>query len=629
VYIRSIKVKNFRTLQRESGVFEMEFDSKFQIIAGANNSGKSNLLRSLNLFFNGCMEEDKPYSKERDLPFHKGKHGSGSPINMEIEVDLYLEDDEIKRIKDLNKFVITQNIIRTKRLFKEGESNRYFVNTDGKFPIGKNLEKNLISRSTDPLAVLFKRIKFIFIPTHTDLNQKINELVADEILPSMMDGWGNKGLAEEIKNLKGEVDKLDVRIKEILKQKNTLITKKFRETISEFKEIQAGIPIEQFTLEVALKDDSLTDILSKRIDLRITDSSHNTIDSKGSGIQKIALITLLEYFSQNIEDMARYTNPFLIWAIDEPESFMQPKLQKKLREILEKVSLTHQIIISTHSPQLINIIKPLNVKLFYLATEPVSLTRKAGKTFFKKETRFYDGTQIDFIEKIKEHLGIEINDGWLLQNRNILFEGSGDILYFHSTFKGVMGHSLSASNISCDGATQMPPFVEFLSQKIANKKLSLLCLLDNDPPGREAHGKIKSKKFLKVIKTISLYLDEADDLNSNYPSMIEDLVIPEIFFLAATSFLKKKNSKLKFDNLSSTKFIVERVKMKRTPMPEFLDNYFDSVIKNYKKFTFTDLAVKYGLALEYEDIISKISSGTMDSYKKKYPKITPFLSQFE
>lgn len=629
MYIRSIKVKNFRTLQKESGVFEMEFDSKFQIIAGANNSGKSNLLRSLNLFFNGCIEEDKIYEKERDLPFHKGKYGTGSHVNMEIEIDLFLRDDEIRKIKDLNNYIFDKNIIRTKRLFKEGENNRYFANSDGKFPREKNLEKNLILKSTDPLAVLFRRIKFIFIPTHTDLNQKINELVADEILPSMVDGWGNKGLAEEIKNLKNDIDKLDVRISEVLKQKNILITKKFRETIAQFPEIQAGIPIEEFTLEVALKDDSLTDILSKRIDLRITDSSHKTIDSKGSGIQKLALITLLEYFSQNVEEMARYTNPFLVWAIDEPESFMQPKLQKKLREILEKVSLTHQIIISTHSPQLIDIIKPSNVKLFYLQTEPVTLTRKGGKTFFKKETRFYDATKIDFIEKIKEHLGIEINDGWLLQDRNILFEGSDDILYFHSTFKGIMGQSLPASNISCDGATQMPPFVEFLYQKIANKKLSLFCLLDNDPPGREAYKKIKSKKFLKSIKTISLYLEKDDELNDNYPSMIEDFAIPEIFFKATISLLKKKDSKLKLSKFTAAKFIKERKKMKRLPMPEFLDIHFDTVIKEFQGFTFKNLPIKYGLALEYEEIISRETPKIMNMYSARYIKITPFLLQFK
>jgi AAA15 family ATPase/GTPase len=46
MYIKRVSIKNFRTLLD----FEMELEEKFQIIAGANNSGKSNLLRVLNIF---------------------------------------------------------------------------------------------------------------------------------------------------------------------------------------------------------------------------------------------------------------------------------------------------------------------------------------------------------------------------------------------------------------------------------------------------------------------------------------------------------------------------------------------------------------------------------------------------
>lgn len=430
-----VKIKNFRTLQGDHASFEMSFDDKFQIIAGANNSGKSNLLRALNLFFNGITEKEERYSRKNDLPFHKGVYGTGSPVNTEIEVDIILEEGEIKRIKDLNRYILDGNIIRTKRIYKSSGELWCFLNNKR----GQH-EEDLIINSNNPIHVLFRRIKFIFIPTHADLTIKINDLVADEILPSMVDGYGDSGLAQKIKRLKNDIDKLDANIKEVLKEKNKLISKKFRETIKEFPEIQVGIPIDRFKLEVALKEDSLTSILSKRIDLLVKDSSHSTIDSKGSGIQKIVLITLLEYFSQNIENMARYTNPFLIWAIDEPESFMQPKLQKKLRCILEKVSKTHQIIISTHSPNLINIYNPENVKLFYLKTEPINIARKDNEIFFKKETNFYGIDNSEFIDKLKDHLGVEVNDGWLLREKNLLFEGSDDEIYFHSTFNCIMGY---------------------------------------------------------------------------------------------------------------------------------------------------------------------------------------------
>ena len=59
MYIKRVEIKNFRTLLD----FEIEPDEKFQIVAGANNSGKSNLLRALNIFFNEGFDEDSYYDK--------------------------------------------------------------------------------------------------------------------------------------------------------------------------------------------------------------------------------------------------------------------------------------------------------------------------------------------------------------------------------------------------------------------------------------------------------------------------------------------------------------------------------------------------------------------------------------
>jgi predicted ATPase len=86
---------------------------------------------------------------------------------------------------------------------------------------------------------------------------------------------------------------------------------------------------------------------------------------------------LLQYFTKDIEAKARYTNPFLIWAIDEPESFMQPKLQKKIREIFLDVSETNQVLVSTHSPKLIDINNTSDTILFYLTSKAKPIARKS------------------------------------------------------------------------------------------------------------------------------------------------------------------------------------------------------------------------------------------------------------
>ena len=216
-------------------------------------------------------------------------------------------------------------------------------------------------------------------------------------------------------------------------------------------------------------------------------------------------------------------------------------------------------------------------------------------------------------------------------NKNILFEGQDDIKYFHSTFKAANGYSLPVSNISCDSATNIPAFVELLYGKITKKKLenkSLFCLLDNDDSGRKAYKKIKSKKYVNSIKTISLYLDRTDNQNDNYPSMIEDLIIPEIFFEAVILYLREKRSSINISKFKVENFIKDRKAAKRTPMPEFLNNYFDSVIKNMGKFSFTELSIKYGISLKYEDIILNKKRSEIEIYKNKYPELVSFLNKF-
>ncbi|MBN2965396.1 AAA family ATPase, partial [Sulfurospirillum sp. T05] len=126
MYIKRVSIKNFRTLLD----FEIELDEKFQIIAGANNSGKSNLLRALNIFFNEGFDEDSCFDKTKDLSYHIEK-GTGSSSPTTIEVDLFLKDDEIRRIKNLDEYIIENNIIRTRGYYFGELEGWHHSNQDG------------------------------------------------------------------------------------------------------------------------------------------------------------------------------------------------------------------------------------------------------------------------------------------------------------------------------------------------------------------------------------------------------------------------------------------------------------------------------------------------------------------
>lgn len=626
MYIKKVKVANFRTFSD----FEIELDRKLEIIVWSNNSWKSNFLRALDLFFNGTVEWIN-FSRERDVPFHIA-HGSWSFSDTYIETELFLEKDEISKFSDLKNKINNEHLLKIRTYYdKDWNEKSYYSDIKWIITKGKNEIKN---DWKDSINKLFKRIKFIYIPAQLDLVETINKLVSDEIFPSMMDSYWNSWLAKDIKNLKSKIDEIDDLAQKILDEKNLLLSQQFQETLTPFEEITAWINIKDFSLEVSLnKNETLSSILSSRINLLIKDASHNTIDSKWSWIQKMVLITLLEYFSQTIESKARYTNPFLIWWIDEPETYMQPKLQKEVKKILNKTSETNQIILTTHSPKMIDINNIDNIKLFFLETEIKNYTRKPWKLFYQKITNFLDKKADNFVDKLKEHIWVEPNDWWLLKNKNILFEWNDDQIYFYSTYSRIMWKQLYTWTIICDSSTNMPSYVEFINQQITNEELkaeALFCLLDDDDAWRQASKKISKKKYISLHLTPSLYLDISDNKNSNYPKMIEDLMIPEVFYESIIHFLNKNKeihvtelSKFTFDD-----FYKERLKQKRTPMMEFVDNYFDDIIKQFSWFSFKELNVKFWLSKIYSDMIWDISDERILLFRKKYNILTDFLEKF-
>jgi len=622
MYIKKVKINNFRTFLN----FEVNFDKKFQVIAGANNAGKTNILRALNLFFNDQVNQDTGFCRENDLPYHVIK-ASGSQAFLDIELDIFLEDNEIAKIKGINKYLIFGNILRTKKRYDSELIGWYHSDTKGFFPKVEDLKKgkNEIQTKSHLISILFRRIKFIYVPSQFDINKTVSNLVSEEILPTAIDGYGDSGLAKKVRTLRKSIEKVDRQTQMVLNAKNKILTEQFQETIRSFPEIQAGLGIDDFSLNVKLLDDSLNGILSKRIFLEVSDASHNSIDSKGSGIQKLVLITLLEYFTRNVAEKARYTNPFIIWAIDEPEVYMQPKLQKKIRGIFERVSESNQVLITTHSPSMIDIYSPDNVKLFYLKAELKAYKRKQKQAFYKKMTQHKSIEDAGFVEELKEHFGIESNDGWILRNKNVLFEGEDDKNYIQATYKAFLGYPLDSACVTCESASNFPSFVELLSQRIAVEKLkdkTLFCLLDDDTAGREAYKKILKKNCVKAYKIKSSYLEDKDNLNDRYPKMIEDFVVPEIFFKSIKEFIKSKDRKADLSKYKFDKFFEERKKYKQQDITSVCDNFFDDAIKRYgTKFFFGQLSVKFAISLIYGDNMSKEKKNDIDKYKDKYPEI--------
>lgn len=83
--------------------------------------------------------------------------------------------------------------------------------------------------------------------------------------------------------------------------------------------------------------------------LHINDGTDTPLEQKGDGIKSLVVISILQYAAKQ---RARKKKIFL--AIEEPESHLHPDTIHKLRKVLEEISTKNQVIISTHSPLLVN-----------------------------------------------------------------------------------------------------------------------------------------------------------------------------------------------------------------------------------------------------------------------------------
>ena len=147
IKIQSAEIENFRSIVGEP--LSIYFDD-LVVIVGPNNSGKSNILRALQLFFSGGVE-GSPYTTESDYP----KSDTLSPkaqtkITVTIKYDPSKDVNVRKSLdeleKDSDQTRLGDNLVRLRLSFsKNGVESWQFLGQKG----ARNIKKDLIHKVRD------------------------------------------------------------------------------------------------------------------------------------------------------------------------------------------------------------------------------------------------------------------------------------------------------------------------------------------------------------------------------------------------------------------------------------------------------------------------------------------------
>lgn len=315
--ISSVRIERFRSIAEET----LDDLGDHTVIIGKNSSGKSNVLRALNLFFNGEPSPGIAMEFNRDLHYRPTRRQK-KEIQIEVKFDLpekFNFRSGLERLRDLGSCFSIRKTWELDRLRSVVVVTEILVN-------------GIVQDVDDQLARDFlSLITFRYIPNRTvpaDVLKDESQAIASAIF----------------KKLKESDQAADV-----LKGLSTSAGRLLASTADALSE--SGAPISKPNIATA---ESLGDMLRMSGFQAIGLNGVPVRDEDwGAGHQSFFLLNLLREIDTDYSRQFGWKQA-CVWAVEEPESGLHHDLQTKLSKQLVEWSSDNkrrlQIFTTTHSP---------------------------------------------------------------------------------------------------------------------------------------------------------------------------------------------------------------------------------------------------------------------------------------
>lgn len=399
--LHKFKVKNYKVFKQEFSVDLLKNDNSegnFTILTGKNNMGKSTFLEAINEFFKAptkalCISTDCFNDKSSNITL-KAELSISESKDAKIW-ELLKEEGQIA--EDVNESQII-NITKT-----------YVVDKTASYVASLN-EKSMPQTTIKKLVKLINTEEPYYIRpnmTTEEIDKLINTIYTDAISASSedddksLDGI-NRQIKDSITGLKSDTDKL---LREVEEKVSEILNNLFKNQDFKIK-IEGSEP----------NDFSIKDLL-KNTDTKITiDSSARKdmlLSEQGTGVQRMSLIyTIQNIINQKIGNLG---NRMLL--IDEPEAFLHPEATRQLSASLYEIGDVMPIIITTHSPVLINLENDHTVIDIF----KIDKNQSDAITLFTSQESKFDSDDTENM-KILNYVDSYVNE-FFFSDKNIIVEG--------------------------------------------------------------------------------------------------------------------------------------------------------------------------------------------------------------
>ena len=537
--LQSFSVRNYRSIIE---AYKLSLGN-YTVLVGPNNEGKSNILKAIALSLQTLTKERVRRLRRTNVRYRRSRTLS-TGFDWDRDFPLSLQE---KRSDGRAFFTLEFSL----------DSSEY---TAFKKDIGVNLNSNLKVKlgfgvEDTTFEILMKgRGKKTLNNKKEDIAAFIKKHLASEYIsalrPSEMAiSIVNDLIEAELYTLEDDPQyiKLIDEVKAIQQPILDKISNKLCLTVSNFIPAVDNIKISNNRLAQAFRNS---------FNIIVDDGAETELALKGDGIISLTTMALMKHVS---EDGLGAKN--LMLSIEEPESHLHPEAIHGLRNVLKDISKTQQVIITTHSPILVE-------------REHVSQNIVVHNGRALKAKKLGD---------IRSALGIQMSDNLISAFVVLLVEGTEDRDLLNELLpkqSPVIKSALDKRLLVIDhlaGASNLSYKTTFYRQNVCNVHV----FMDNDEDGRKAVNQALDKAFLQIAD----YTLTACSGMKNCE--VEDLLDPKIYTarvlkdfginLDCKSF--KKTSK-KWADRAETEFISQakiwnksvKMKLKRTVIDEAISN---------------------------------------------------------
>lgn len=492
--IFDISIKNFRGIDELNELSSGDVNS----FVGKNDSGKSNILKALNTFFNEKFDSKDVYKAisegektEIILRFTPEKQ-----IN-KLALDL---DGKIK-LKKTFEFNPSGKVVKNFSYISNDIDNTDYLNCWGINETGinnycsalgleysrsgrgvTNLSKiELIEGATggmgrlekehngasDFLKNLKKQYDFIELPTYSlfDAEQDLN------ISSTSFQGQFKEIAIDSLGRSVDLTNEIELNVKRDLESEFSEIAKLMKKNVPDLERINTD-PICNWGNLV-------------KFDLSLKFGSENydiSMSNKGTGFKKLLMVAYFEHLA------SKNTRKHQIFGIEEPETFLHPELQHDFLSSILELSENSQFFITTHSPVFAGSTKDSNI---------VVVKKDNGLSkYFNYENKS------EILDMVIQELGIKpaynlLNDNY---RKAIFVEGSGDIKFWEIALTKIKGEIPQDILFIPCGGSQVDFFVNAELCKKINRRF--IVVIDSDNGATDYIDKVAnaSKIEAKVLE---------------------------------------------------------------------------------------------------------------------------------